>query len=184
MKKTFITLAILLAATFIVLNSTTTSQAEPPARGAKVNWMSFDKAASYMKEQPKKVYIDMYTTWCHWCKVMDSKTLSNPNVVRYLNENFYCIRFNAESKQDVTYKGIVYKYDKKRRVHELAIELMNGKLSFPTSVFLEEKFTKAQPVPGYLKVRDMEMILKYMAENKNKTMPWSKYQSEFKPVWK
>jgi thioredoxin-related protein len=61
---------------------------------------------------------------------------------------------------------------------------MNGKLSFPTSVFLEEKFTKAQPVPGYLKVRDMEMILKYLAENKNKTMPWSKYQSEFKPAWK
>lgn len=155
-----------------------------PAKGVKVNWMSFEKAEAYMKSNPKKVYIDMYTGWCHWCKVMTKKTLSNPQVVKYLNENFYCIKFDAESKADVTFQGRTFSYNKKRRVHELAVELMNGRLTYPTSVFLEENFKQGQPVPGYLKVRDMEMILKYMGENKNKTMPWTKYQSEFKPAWK
>jgi thiol:disulfide interchange protein len=88
MKNTFLSIAVLLAASFFVLNTPNTSKAEPPASKAKVNWMSFDKANSYMKENPKKVYIDLYTTWCHWCKVMDNKTLSNPNVVSYLNEIF------------------------------------------------------------------------------------------------
>jgi len=169
----------------LLIHPINNTKARPiPKPVAKVNWMSFEKAAIEMKKNPKKVYIDMYTGWCHWCKVMDKKTLSNPKVVQYLNENFYCIKFNAESKQDVTYNGIVYNYDKKRKAHELAIELMNGKLSFPTSIFLEENFSKAQPVPGYLKVRDMEMILKYLAENKNKTTPWSNWQQQFKPKWK
>lgn len=157
--------------------------APKPIPVAKINWMSFEEVAVRMKSEPKKVYIDMYTTWCHWCKVMDKSTLSNKNVVAYLNENFYCIKFNAESKEDVTYNGLVYNYDKKKRAHELAIELMKGRLSFPTSVFLEENFTSGQPVPGYLKVKDLEMILKYMAEGKNKTTPWTKYQEAFKPEW-
>lgn len=155
-----------------------------PSAPPKVNWMGFDKAQAYMKESPKKVYIDMYTTWCHWCKVMDQKTLSNPNVVKYLNENFYAIKFNAESKKDIVFNGRTYKYDASKKAHELAIELMNGRMSFPTSVFMEESFGKGQPVPGYLKIKDMEMILKYMSEGKNKTMPWTKYQASFKPKWK
>ncbi len=182
MKKILVFVGLLLFG-FTLSLSIPTNITATPTPAAKVSWMSFDKAQAYMKQTPKKVYIDMYTTWCHWCKVMDKKTLSNPHVIKYLNENFYCIKFNAESKQDITFQGKVYSYDKKRRAHELAIELMNGRLSFPTSVFLEENFKKAQPVPGYLKVKDMEMILKYMGEGKNRTMPWTKWQSEFKSTW-
>lgn len=183
MKKILVIIGILLFGLALSINKPASITATPgPA--TKVNWMSFDKAAAYMKAKPKKVYIDMYTTWCHWCKVMDKKTLSNPHVVKYLNENFYSIKFNAESKHDVTFNGKVYSYDKKRKAHELAIELMNGRLSFPTSVFLEENFQQGQPVPGYLKVKDMEMILTYMGEGKNKTMPWTKWQESFKPKWK
>ncbi len=185
MKKTLTILGILLLGIVLSIQQPKEIKATPkPNPPAKVNWMSFEKVASLMKDNPKKVYVDMYTGWCHWCKVMDQKTLSNSKVVKYLNENFYCIKFNAESKRDVKYNGIVYNYDKKKRAHELAIELMNGRLSFPTSVFLEENFKQAQPVPGYLKVSDMEMILKYMAENKNKTTPWTKWQKDFKPKWR
>ena len=183
MRKTLAVLGFVLLGLILSLSSPTETTATP-STSSKVNWMSFEKVAAYMQQTPKKVYIDMYTTWCHWCKVMDKKTLSNPNVAKYLNENFYCIKFNAESKQDITFQGKVYSYDKKRKAHELAIELMNGRLTFPTSVFLEENFKQGQPVPGYLKVKDMEMILKYMGEGKNKTMPWTKWQTDFKPMWK
>lgn len=174
--------------TFFVAMGISLNAPEPikaaPTTAPKVYWMDFDKAQAHMKHKPKKVYIDMYTTWCHWCKVMDKKTLSNPNVVKYLNDNFYAIKFNAESKEDVEFMGKTYKYDAKRKAHELAIELMNGRMTFPTSVFMEENFGQGQPVPGYLKIHDIEMILKYMAEGKNKTMPWSEWQSGFEPQWK
>ncbi len=183
MKKTLTILGILFFVASIAFNFPTKTIAAP-AKAEEVNWMEWDKAQAYMKQTPKKAYIDMYTTWCHWCKVMDKQTLSNPNVVKYLNENFYAVRFNAESKEDVVFNGKTYKYDASRKAHELAIELMNGKLTFPTSVFLEEGFNQPQPVPGYLKINDMEMILKYMAEGKNKTMPWTKWQEDFKPEWK
>jgi thioredoxin-related protein len=184
MKKALSLIGLLLLTLVISVNKPSSTTALPLSPAPRVNWMSFDKVASFMKEEPRKVYIDMYTSTCHWCKIMDKKTLGNPNVVKYLNENFYCIKFNAESKQDIDFNGVTYHYDKKRRVHELAVELMKGKLSFPTSIFFEENFKKGQPVPGYLKVSHMEMILKYMAENKNKTTPWSKYQSKFKGKWR
>ncbi len=176
-------LNIFLVSSIFFIISDKTSLANPPEKN-KVNWLSFEEAEASMKQNPKKVYIDMYTSWCHWCKVMDKETLSNPNVIEYLNKNYYAIKFNAESKEDVVFGGKVYKYDTQRRAHELAIELMKGKLTFPTSVFLEEGFIQAQPVPGMLKLHDMEMILKYLGEGKNKTMPWTKYQSAFQPEWK
>lgn len=184
MKKTLSLIGILTLGLCVSLNTTQQSIAAPkPNPAMKINWMGFDKAQAHMKVNPKNVYINLYSDACHWCKVMDKKTLSNPKVITYLNENFYCIRFNAASKQDIVYKDKVYSYDKEHRLHGLAIELMKGKLKFPISVFLEKNFNKGQPVTGFLEVADIEMILRYMAEGKNKTMPWSKYQKEFKSSW-
>src|SRR5690606_15282352 len=47
-----------------------------------INWMTWDEAQVAMKKQPKKVWVDVYTDWCGWCKVMDKKTFSNPEVIR------------------------------------------------------------------------------------------------------
>ena len=61
----------------------------------KINWMTVEEVQEKMLTAPRKVYIDIYTDWCHWCKIMDKKTFTNKYVIDYMNENYYCIHFNA-----------------------------------------------------------------------------------------
>ena len=34
----------------------------------KVNWMTFEEAIEANRVNPKKIFIDVYTDWCGWCK--------------------------------------------------------------------------------------------------------------------
>ena len=182
MKYLIAITSILCMSLLFVASSSDSVIAKTPK--AKINWVSFEQAQELMKTAPKKTYVDMYTNWCHWCKVMDQKTFSNAQVIDYMNANYYCIKFNAESKAEISYKGKVYGYNAEHKVHDLAIELMRGKLSFPTSILFDENFSNGQPIPGYLDVKMMEMTLRYIGENKHKEMPWEKYQASFKQTWK
>ena len=64
---------------------------------AQIKWMTFEQMQEAQKKQPRKVIIDMYTDWCGWCKRMDKNTFEHPVIAAYMNENFYAIKFNAES---------------------------------------------------------------------------------------
>ena len=150
----------------------------------KINWMTVEQVQEKMKTEPRKVYVDIYTDWCHWCKVMDKKTFTNKYVIEYMNANYYCIHFNAERKDAVTFNEKQYGLYPKSNTNSLAVEWTNGKLSYPTSIFFDENFINPQPVPGYMEINNMEMIAKYIAENKHKSIPFEKYKNSFKPTWK
>ncbi len=150
----------------------------------EVQWISFQEAEKKMKEHPKKVLVDFYTSWCGWCKVMDKKTYSHPEVIKYINENFYAVKFNAEQRDPVTFMGKEWNFVPENKAHQLAIEMMQGRMSYPTTVVLEEGFTSASPIPGYLDVPQLETILKYLAGNHHKTTPWAEWQKTFQGEWK
>ena len=62
----------------------------------EVEWLTIQEAFTRTQKEPRKTIVDVYTAWCGWCKVMDKQTYTNPEVIDYLNKNFYCIHFNAE----------------------------------------------------------------------------------------
>ena len=99
----------------------------------QVNWMSFEEAIKLHEENPKTILIDMYTDWCGWCKKMDAETFSNPQIASYINANFYPVQFNAEGTDTVEYKGKSYVNlnTGRRSSHQLAQELMGGRMSYP-----------------------------------------------------
>lgn len=150
----------------------------------KINWMTVEEVQEKMKTEPRKVYIDIYTDWCHWCKVMDKKTFTSKDVIEYLNANYYCIHFNAETKSIITFNDKKYGLAPNSKTNALAIEWTQGQLAYPTSIFFDEGFVNPMPVPGYFDVGTMEMIARYIAENKHKSMPFEKYKTSFKPGWK
>lgn len=154
------------------------------AKHKEINWMTLDQVQAAMKKEPRKVLIDFYTGWCGWCKVMDKKTYSNPELVKYVNEKFYAVKFDAEQKESVMFLGKKYEFKAENRANDFAAELLGGRLSYPTTVFLMENFQNPQAVPGYQDVPKMESVLKYLGENKYQTQKWDDFQKEFKPVFK
>lgn len=154
----------------------------------KINWMTWDEVQVAMKKKPKKVWVDVYTDWCGWCKVMDKKVFNHPDVIKYMNENFYAVKFDAETKEDIRFMGKIYKFqpsaNRSGGTNALAIALLRGQLSYPTNVFMEENFQNPSPIPGYNPVPRMEMILKFLGEGTYKTQQFPEFEKSFKGTWK
>ncbi len=147
----------------------------------KINWMSLEQAMEKNKTEKRKIYVDVYTDWCGWCKKMDSTSFVNPAVAKYLNEHYWPVKFNAEQQQDITFNGKVYHFRRNgaRGVHELAIEWLNNRLSFPSSVFLDENQHTIQALSTYLDATKLEAIINYFGTDSHKKTPWEVYERNF-----
>lgn len=169
MKKTFLIIAL-----FFVAFSLKAQE--------KINWLSFSDAIEKNKENPKPILIDIYTDWCGYCKKMDKETYSNDVIIKYINDNFYAIKFDGEGKDDITYKGYTFKLkgEGRSKYHELSAALMNGKLSYPSTVFMNEKEQVLQTVPGYLTKERFEKILAFFNTKAYENTDWAKFEKEFK----
>jgi thioredoxin-related protein len=152
-----------------------------PVERVNVNWMTLEQALEKSKTEKRKIFVDVYTDWCGWCKHMDSTTFGNPAVARYLNEHYYPVKFNAEQQQDVVFKDKTYRFKKNgsRGHHELAAEWLNNRLSYPTTVFLDESLNLIQPLPGYQDATKMEAIINYFGTDSHKRTPWESYERNF-----
>ena len=134
--------------------------------------------------------MDAYTVWCGPCKMLDKNTFQNPDVIAYVNKNYYAVKFNAEGNQEVNYLGKTYmnpNYDSSRATtrnmqHELAQAFQIR--AYPTIVFLDEKGNPIVPLPGYKTPQQLEIYLKLFKDNgheKIKTQEeWDQYQKDFK----
>jgi thioredoxin-related protein len=158
----------------------TTSMA--PETGSAVKWMSFEEAVEKSKTEKRKIFIDVYTDWCGWCKVMDKNTFSEPSIAKILNDKFYPVKFNAEQREDVVFMGNTFKFVASGRngYHELAASLLNNKLSYPTVVFLDENFKMLQPLPGYQKPEEFHKIVQFIGEDHFKKITWNDWQGKYR----
>jgi len=147
-----------------------------------VKWMTFEEAVAKSKTEKRKIFIDVYTDWCGWCKVMDKNTFNEPHVAKLLNEKYYPVKFDAEQKADVVFNGTTFKFVESGRngYHELAAALLNSKLSYPTVVFLDENFGMIQPLPGYRKAAEFHMIAQFIGEDHYKNVKYADWQKTYK----
>lgn len=151
-------------------------------KGKLVQWYSFEEAVALSEKKPKKIFIDVYTDWCGWCKKMDAATFEHPEIAKYLNDNYYPVKLDAEQKGDIVFKDHTFKWQPSGRngIHELAYSLLSGKMSYPTVVFMDEELRILSPVPGYLEVSVFDQIMRYYGEDIYKTTPWKEYQADYK----
>jgi thioredoxin-related protein len=149
--------------------------------GQSVKWYTIEEAMAKIKKEPRKIVIDVYTTWCKWCKVMDTTTFKNPFITSYLNEKYYPVKFNAEQQADVTLDGKTYKFVSGggRGYHELAATLLNGNLGYPSIVFLDEKGNMITPLQGYYQPKPFDQIIKFIGGDHYKTQKWEDFLTSY-----
>lgn len=152
MKKVLLTLAII--ASFGFCNA------------QKINWMTFQEAVELNRTAPKKIFIDTYTDWCGWCKKMDQTTFQDSLVVAYMNENYYAVKLNAEMNDTIVFGGYTYVnnggMNGRRGTHQLAAALLQGNMSYPSYVFMNEKNQLITVAPGYMDASQFLPVLKYI----------------------
>jgi len=158
-----------------------------------INWVTMDEAMALQKKVPKAIMVDVYTTWCGPCKLLDKNTFSNPDVIAYINEHFYPVKFNAEGKDPITYQGFTYtnpNYREAKRgrnaTHFFADALrLQG---YPSLAFFESDGTLIQSIVGYQTPQELELYLKMIATDQYKEVTtraqWDMYQKNFKGTFK
>jgi thioredoxin-related protein len=154
----------------------------PAGKSGAIKWYSFEDAYNLSKKKPKKIFVDVYTDWCGWCKKMDAETFANPVIAEYMSKHFYCVKLDAERKDTVILDGKMFVNPNptgKRSTHRLAVDLLKGQMSYPSYVFLNEKSEKLTTVAGYQRAADFEGIINYFGSDQYLKMSFEDYKTGF-----
>lgn len=133
----------------------------PKNADGSLTWLSIDQASTLKNNDEKLYFIDVYTEWCGWCKVMDKEAFTDPEVVKALEERFHVVKFNAEQTYLVNWEGneYIYKAGGRKGIHELAIELLSNQLSYPSMVVLDKDRNFKTVLVGYKKPKELLTLI-------------------------
>ncbi len=159
-----------------------------------INWLSMNDALAIQAQEPKPIFIDMYTSWCGPCKMLDRNTFSNADVIDYINTHFYAVKFNAEGDEPVSYMGNDFgnpsynPANAKRRNSQHSFARHMSIKAYPTVVFLNEKGELLTTVKSYRTPQQLELYLKLFATGDYKKLKsneeFATYTDNFVPQFK
>lgn len=147
-----------------------------------VNWISFEEAVKKNETNPKKFLIDVYTDWCGWCKKLDATTFKNQTIAAYINEYFWAVKLDAEYPDTIKLGSQIFVNENpnaRRSAHQLAIALLNGKMTYPSIVYLDENLELLQAIPGYYDASGIEPILTFFGDDIYKRQSFDDFKTVF-----
>ncbi len=145
--------------------------------------MQISEVKDKLQSQRKPVIIDLYTNWCYWCKVMDKKTYTNQKVISYINDHFYAVKLNAETKEKISWANKDFNYNDNYKVNDFTMYVTGGQPGFPTTVIFTDDKSEPVAIQGFLEPREIEPILKYFGEEAYKTKSYTDFKSTFITTW-
>ena len=144
-------------------------------------WYTLEQAIELNKKNPKKICIDIYTDWCGWCKKYDTTSFKDTAVRAYLAANFYPVKFNAERGDSIVFSGKTYKNlnpGRPRSTHQLAIKLLQGQLSYPALVILDQNLATIKIEKGYKFTEELLLFLRYIGQDAYKSKSYEEFLKE------
>lgn len=91
MKSLIVTLAL--------LSATLCSRADDGVRFTTIT--TWQQALDRAKAEQKPIFLDAYTDWCGWCKVMDRETFSDSAVAAVMNASFVNVKMEMETGEGI-----------------------------------------------------------------------------------
>lgn len=128
-------------------------------------WVPLHEAETQAAAKKKKVVITIFTDWCGWCTVMNQNTWNKLNIIRYVNENYFAVKLDAETRDVIRFRGTDFSYMTNLHSNQLAWSLLNGVMEFPSTVFLDEGGNVLTVIPGFMDAGKMEVVMHYFNEN-------------------
>ena len=141
--------------------------------------MTITEMQAAIQKEPRKIFIDVYTVWCGPCKMMMSQTFTDSKIIEYVNKNYYAVKFNAEGNESITFNGKNYvnnsynpsNSSRRNGTHQFtqAIASVNGRIAYPTLVYMDENLQIISPVQGLWKAPQLLPLLHFIHDEVYKT---------------
>ncbi len=182
-KKIYFTFALVAAFTFTVFTASRSEAGGTETKPEAIHWYNIEEAQKLSDSIPKRIFIDFSTSWCGWCKRMDAETFANPVIAKYMNANYYCVKFDAESRDTVVFNGQKFANQgavNTRSAHDFAITVLHGQLSYPSYAIFDKPRTHITIMQGYMPADKFEPYLHYYAEEKESTVTFDEFLKTFK----
>lgn len=184
MKSTFAAAAFslfLLVSNGLVAQTKPSSSTASSSNSKEIKWISLEEAEKLNSKSKtkKKIFVDVYTEWCGWCKRLDATTYKDPAVVKYINDNFYAVKLDAETLDTITFKGTKHAYNPARKTNTVAAYFMPPSGGgYPTLTYLDGDFKVVRIAPGYVGSEEMLKQLKYVNENYYLNTSYEKFSTQ------
>ena len=154
---------------------------------AQVNWMSLEETIAVQKIHPKKMMIYFYSETSSPCKKMERETFNHPIISKYLNDNYYAVRFNVESPEKLQVFGRTFNNEDSKHTNESSFneftKFMNVS-TVPSTALLDETDQPITILQGELTAKEIEPYLLFIGNNEYKKVEsnakWQNYQKKFK----
>ena len=163
---------------FLVLFSSSQcfSQRAKIQEPAQINWLSIQKAQEYATKYNKKILIYFYREDCDYCETMKKQTLKDPEVIQFINQNFYPVSLDGRTKDTIIYNGQEYSNQQPSSHgsswrHDLFAELYEELQNhpgyiFPTTIIIDKK-TKSEDFFKTNQLTGLQRKIQYLRNLKN-----------------
>jgi len=114
----------------------------------------FQDAIKKAEQENKLIFIDCYTDWCYWCKVLDTAVFEDHKFAYFMNKNFINLKVNTEEGFG---KAIAMKY------------FIRG---YPTAIILDKNLNLKGKITGYSEAKTYKAnIIKIMGKRNAELNP-------------
>lgn len=120
-----------------------------------ITWLGYNDALAQARDFDKPVYLHFTAKWCKWCVKMQEETYTDPEVVRYMSENFFPVMIDTEQNP-----ALARKYQAK---------------SLPTLWFLDSEGQGLTAIEGYMGADKLLRILEYVSTKAYEEMDYRKW---------
>lgn len=137
--------------------SATKKETTPALKKSAINWISLPAMEAAMEKEPKDILVMVYATWCEESKRYEETTYQHNSIIKYINDNYYAVKVDAEEAKTLTYRGKEYNIHPNTGHNEIVYELKAR--SIPCLVFLDENFELQGHKMGYTNMEDLDELL-------------------------
>ena len=142
-----------------------------PGQSFQRRTLFIEEAERRMAIEPKKIFVDVYTHWCGWCKKMDREVFNDPEVSGTLDELFTLAKVNGESRESITYKN--------RKTDGVGIAQDFGIRGYPSLIFLDSRGDMLPLIPGFVDAEKFLPIVMFLGNKDYEKMEWEAYLAEY-----
>ena len=140
-----------------------------PAGFAQLHSVSFEQIDSLQSVNKRNTIVFIQTEWCSFCHAMKNTTFKNEAIIKEINNTFYFVNFNAEEKRSIVFNKTTFQFKptgNNSGTHELAIALgtINKQVNFPVLCVLNSENEIIFQHSGYLKPKELKLILEKLKE--------------------